>query len=89
MVFVTGTGTFDFTALTGWTNITSFSFSMPIQTVMCDQGVSVDCSGMAFDNVTFQPFVRSELNGIPEPGTLALFALGLAGLGFARRKRRA
>jgi hypothetical protein len=27
-------------------------------------------------------------NQIPEPGTLAIFGLGLAGLGFARRRRR-
>ena len=30
---------------------------------------------------------RAEANDIPEPGTLALFGLGLAGLGFARRSK--
>ena len=30
------------------------------------------------------PFLRLE---VPEPGTLALFGLGLAGLGFAKRKK--
>ena len=33
--------------------------------------------------------IATELGQIPEPGTLAIFGLGLAGLGFARRKRAA
>lgn len=59
VAFVSGIGTVDFTALSGWTNITSFNFIMPIQSVMCDQGASVDCSGMVIDNVIFQPHLRS------------------------------
>ncbi len=29
------------------------------------------------------------VNGVKEPGTLAIFGLGLAGLGFARRRKAA
>lgn len=33
--------------------------------------------------------VTFEQNSIPEPGTLVIFGLGLAGLGFMRRRKRA
>ena len=33
--------------------------------------------------------IDTTLDVIPEPGTLAIFGLGLVGLGFARRKKAA
>lgn len=38
-------------------------------------------------NVAFDNIVTSEATAVPEPGTLALFALGLAGIGFSRRRK--
>ena len=56
--------------------------------------MSVAFAGVAnqivFDDVTFgsvTPDVETLEHSIPEPGTLALFGLGLAGLGVTRRKR--
>jgi len=79
-------GMIDFTALSGWTNITSFTISVPLGVGACNIAGN-DCSNFGFDDVTFQAHMPT--GDIPEPGTLALFGLGLAGLGFARRRRAA
>jgi hypothetical protein len=49
------------------------------------------CSGFfcVFDNVSLGTFdVLAEHTAVPEPASIALFAVGLAGLGFLRRRRR-
>jgi len=35
----------------------------------------------------FNPAGLGPQNGVPEPATLALLGIGLAGIGFSRRKR--
>ncbi len=74
-------GMVDFTILSGWTNITSFTFFTPNEPQPCDGGTTVNCSGIVFDNINFQEHVSSD---IPEPATIALLSLGIAGIGFKR-----
>lgn len=45
----------------------------------------IDPGGLGWDNFEFFPEV---VVSVPEPGTLALLGLGLAGIALARRKRR-
>ena len=81
---ISSAGTIDFTALSGWSNIASFRMSAPLGTGTCS--LQVVCLNMAFDNVTFD---LPGTGGVPEPGALALFGIGLLGLGMAARRRKA
>lgn len=47
---------------------------------------SNDADGIHFDNENLLPEMAFRVNVIPEPGTFALLGIGVAGMGFARRR---
>jgi hypothetical protein len=63
-------------ALDASADITSISFTLPAA-FQYPQDFAIDTL-----------FVRTTGTGVPEPITLSLFGVGLAGLGFARRRRQ-
>jgi hypothetical protein len=78
------TGTIDFAALGGFTNIAWVVMSVPDINALCPPNGTGICSGVVFDNITV---AGAET---PLPAALPLFAAGLGALGVIgwRRKKR-
>ena len=54
-----------------------------------DHEVVIDIGSTGFDTLSFVTVELQTSHDVPEPATLAIFGLGLAGLGFMRRRRAA
>ena len=71
--------------LTGIVNVRGFSNDIFTNQTNFGSGDDGDSNGGV--GVYLYRLVAEPTNQVPEPGTLALFGLGLAGLGFMRRRR--
>ena len=68
-------GTFDSYVLSGFTGLVSVAF-------YSEKSGDYNFGGFSIDNLHLDPI------SVPEPGTIALFGVGLLGLGAMRRRRR-
>jgi hypothetical protein len=84
------TGPINFSSMIGWSNITSFSISVPLTPGrFCPPTADNPCSNFGFDNIVFEAAASPAT--VPLPGALPLMATGLGALGVLgwRRKRKA
>jgi len=72
--------TIDFTAFAGWSNISFFTFTLPVGVGTCNPA---NCAAVAFDNVVMTASATA-----PLPASLPLFVTGLAGLRWLVRRRK-
>ena len=77
----------DQAALTGLLDsVLAFFGNSLVTTTLPETGALQDVTPLGLQSIGVTLQIRSDVTSVPEPATLLLLALGLFGLGFARRK---